>query len=77
MQQLPTQGICHNIRLTMMVTQTEIIVFQELEPPFMPRIQLFFIEQVLQTLVITEHLKSRSKKIMSPNFKHEHNDCQL
>src|SRR4051812_40533794 len=70
-QRLPTQGISYNIRLTRMVVQTKIIVLQELQPSPLPHIQLFLIKQILQALVITKHIKSRSKQIMPPKLQNK------
>ena len=53
MQRLSAQSIDYHIGFTRMVTQTKIIILQKFEPPHMHHIQLFLIEQVLQTMVIT------------------------
>ena len=51
-----------------MTFQLEVIVFQELDLPSLPHIQFFLIEQIFETLVVTEHLESATIQRMPQDF---------
>src|SRR4030066_433225 len=77
MKSFPAQSISNNVSFTWMIIQSKVIIFQQFKPSSLPHIQLFLIKQILQTLMITKHLKSRSIQIMPPDFQHKYYSSQL
>jgi hypothetical protein len=74
---LPTQGICNQIRLALMIMNLQIIILYELLPSALSKFEILLSEYVLQTLVIGVHLALGSHNIMSPYLEGMHYGCQF
>src|ERR1044071_8534324 len=74
---LPAQGVCYNIRLAGMVLNSTIIVVQKFDPTTLPYVQVLFVENVLETLVIGVDGAFGTIQVMSPNFQREYHGTQL
>jgi hypothetical protein len=60
-----------------MVMNAEIIIFDELNPPSLPHVQLLLRENIFQALVVGVNLTTVSHEVMSPCFEGMDNGCKL
>ena len=58
-----------------MIMQLKIIILDELHPSPLPQIQVSLCKQILQTLVVREHLELLTIKVVPPDFQGKDHSC--
>ena len=60
-----------------MVMHAHIIIFEELKPPSLAKIQLFLGEYILEALMVCEHIYMNTIQVVSPNLECKHHCYKL
>jgi hypothetical protein len=71
------QGVRNHIRLTWMIVNLKIIVFNQLQPSSLPHVQINMSKKVLQALVVSEDMSHIPKEIMSSGTQGMNHSGQL
>ena len=65
------------ICLNRMIMHTHIIIFKELKPSPLAKIQLFLGEHILKALMIGEHIYMNTIQVVSAYLEYKHHYCNL
>ena len=74
---LSTQGICYCIGFSRMVTNFTFVIIQQFYPSSLSHVEIFLVEDVLQTLIVCEDCAFGSILVVSPYFQGKHHCSQF
>jgi hypothetical protein len=69
---LSAQGVGFDIGLAGLVVDSEVIIFNQLQPSLLPQVQFRLSEDVLEAFVVTVYFTSMTDEIVPPYLKSVH-----
>ena len=72
-----TECVGNNICLTRMILETHVVIFEQLQPPPLPKVQIWLGEQILQALVVGVDFTAITDEVMTLYLQSIHYDSQL